>query len=235
MTPEEFQAVLTDLNTVMLGDLHSLWNEHKGLDAPEFKDLIVSTYPEVVSPHIALAGELAANWYNEAAPQLAYKATAAKLPLVEQLHASAGWAMSNTAAFDLLAGSAQRAIFSSARRTVIENSQHERGARFARYASPNACRFCQMLATRKDVYTSERAAQRAITGRRAGDKYHDHCHCIAVMVRPGHSYKPPAYVAEWTSDYKIAAGLASNESGSKNIKAVMAAYRQMDSESSPSN
>lgn len=30
-----------------------------------------------------------------------------------------------------------------------------------------------------------------------GDRYHDHCHCIAVPVRPGTSYEPPSYVHDW--------------------------------------
>ncbi|MDJ0010106.1 hypothetical protein [Gordonia alkanivorans] len=44
-------------------------------------------------------------------------------------------------------------------------------------------------------------------GRRArgnqsiGDKYHDNCHCIAVMVRPGQNYTPPSYVDKWNDEY----------------------------------
>lgn len=34
-----------------------------------------------------------------------------------------------------------------------------------------------------------------------GEKYHDHCHCIAVPVRPGGFYEPPDYVEQWQDDY----------------------------------
>lgn len=37
-----------------------------------------------------------------------------------------------------------------------------------------------------------------------GDKYHDHCHCVAVAVRPGDTYEPPPYVAQWKQEYKDA-------------------------------
>uniref|UniRef100_A0A8H2JIU0 Tox-PL domain-containing protein n=2 Tax=Mycolicibacterium mucogenicum DSM 44124 TaxID=1226753 RepID=A0A8H2JIU0_MYCMU len=37
-----------------------------------------------------------------------------------------------------------------------------------------------------------------------GDKFHDHCHCIAVPVRPGSSYQPAPYVEQWQKDYEDA-------------------------------
>lgn len=62
-------------------------------------------------------------------------------------------------------------------------------------------------------YVSARAAAKA--GKAVGDekarqtrgvqklgkKYHDHCHCIAVEVRPGQSYQPPEYVQKWEEAY----------------------------------
>ncbi|MBF6189433.1 VG15 protein [Nocardia farcinica] len=43
-------------------------------------------------------------------------------------------------------------------------------------------------------------------------KYHDHCHCIAVEVRPGQSYEPPDYVREWEKAY-VAASREAPKSG----------------------
>ncbi|GEE00191.1 hypothetical protein nbrc107696_06370 [Gordonia spumicola] len=34
-----------------------------------------------------------------------------------------------------------------------------------------------------------------------GEKYHDNCHCLSVMVRPGGSYTPPPYVDDWNEQY----------------------------------
>ncbi|WP_237082979.1 VG15 protein [Mycobacteroides abscessus] len=64
---------------------------------------------------------------------------------------------------------------------------------------------------RRSVYRSQRLAAKAgknvgdsrigaQRGTRAlGEKYHDRCHCIAVMVRPGNTYQPPAYVEQWAT------------------------------------
>lgn len=70
----------------------------------------------------------------------------------------------------------------------------------------------------RSVYRSERAAKRA--GRSVGDqlaslgtvrgtrelgaKFHDHCHCIAVPVRPGDAYMTPSYMDQWEQDYNDA-------------------------------
>lgn len=56
-------------------------------------------------------------------------------------------------------------------------------------------------------------------GRRArgnadlGSKYHDNCHCVATMIRPGQTYSPPSYVERWNDEY-IA---ASKESRDPNV------------------
>ncbi len=35
----------------------------------------------------------------------------------------------------------------------------------------------------------------------SGSRYHDHCACTAVPVRPGGSYEPAPYTARWDEDY----------------------------------
>lgn len=135
----------------------------------------------------------------------------------------------------------------------------EPGTRWARHASANACSFCRLLATRGSVYRSETSAVRVggrgkaeLTNFRAdgsrksggqakgvrvrgtqalGAKYHDNCHCIAVPVRPGGNYEPPAYVEKWQRDYVDAVGAArkagktKGEYGAIDAKAVL---REMD-------
>ncbi|MFT4125087.1 MAG: hypothetical protein QM662_02500 [Gordonia sp. (in: high G+C Gram-positive bacteria)] len=75
----------------------------------------------------------------------------------------------------------------------------------------------------RSVYASARAAARAgkhvgdtkdrrLRGNAAkGDRYHDHCHCIAIPVRAGDTYEPAPYVEQWEDDYRAArdAGLTS--------------------------
>lgn len=46
---------------------------------------------------------------------------------------------------------------------------------------------------------------RALRGTQGyGSKWHDNCHCMPVMIRPGQSYTPPPYVAQWEKDYRAA-------------------------------
>lgn len=66
---------------------------------------------------------------------------------------------------------------------------------------------------RRSFYEDAKAAERA--GRsvgdaklrrprgnqKLGDKYHDDCHCIAQMIRPGQTYTPPPYVEQWNDEY----------------------------------
>ncbi|MDQ2636592.1 MAG: hypothetical protein M3Y83_06935 [Actinomycetota bacterium] len=77
---------------------------------------------------------------------------------------------------------------------------------------------------RRATYSNARAAKKAgktvgatKTGRLRGtqdygSKYHDHCRCIAVPVRPGTRYEPPDYVDQWEDDY-IAATRAVSAAG----------------------
>lgn len=96
---------------------------------------------------------------------------------------------------------------------------------------------------RRSRYVSARAAKKAgklvgdkkvgsLRGKRKyGDKFHDHCHCTAIAVRPGHSYEPAPYVEQWEQDYVDAvkaaenAGQTKGEYGAIDLKAVV---RQMD-------
>ena len=65
-----------------------------------------------------------------------------------------------------------------------------------------------LLARRETYAIGSRKGQaktRALRGTaKYGSKWHDNCHCMPVMVRPGQSYEPPPYVAQWEKDYQKA-------------------------------
>ena len=201
MTPADLRATLVDLNTVMQSDLLALWRALDGQDVEFLREALQAELPAVVDPYLSAAGDVTADWYESQAPELAFTAAPAPLPPESQLQTTARWAagtvLTKTAVtpLDLLSGSMQRALFDESRRTVLDNVEAEPGAKWARYASANACPFCRMVATRGDVYTSESAAGGY------GSKYHDHCRCLAVAVRPGKSYDPPSYVEDWQAEY----------------------------------
>ncbi|QYB01467.1 hypothetical protein I1A62_30005 [Rhodococcus sp. USK10] len=248
------RETLGHLSLLAVQDITDLWRDASmlDLDSRSFRGVIRQGVPELIDPYAATAGDLAAAWYNEAAPELAYRATPAALPPKEQLTVSSAWALysDGKAALARLSGLAQRTIFNAQRETIVGNVRMETGARWARHASANACPFCKMMATRGAVYSTEGAAttvgserwepkrnskgQRVggDVGRRArsrgsqdpGDRYHDHCRCMAVEVRPGRSYEPPPYVEEWEQQYidAVRATPGVGEYGAIDVKAVLA-------------
>ncbi len=57
---------------------------------------------------------------------------------------------------------------------------------YARVTTGDSCAFCIMLASRGFVYASEKTATKS---KRTGDKYHQHCHCVAVPFAKADSIK----------------------------------------------
>ena len=256
MDPAELRSALVDLNALMVSDLAALWRAVDGQDVEFLRDALQAEVPGVVDPYLAAAGDITADWYEAQAPDLNYVARPAASVDEGQLQATARWAAGTVltrtpvSPLDLLAGSMQRALFNESRETIVENSEVEPGARWARHASANACEFCRMVATRGAVYASESAASRVggrgvdestNIGRRRGgrargirargnqsigDKYHDHCHCIAVPVRPGQSYNPPSYVEEWEAEYTRARQAAYGV----DAKSILSAWRKLQPE-----
>lgn len=254
----ERQQILEQLHLLAVQDITDLWRDASPLSTEEFRKVIRAAYPELLDPYQVMAADLSAEWYEEAAPELAYQAVTAPLPPAEQLSKSAAWALfaNGDAALVRLAGTAQRAVFNAQRETVLLNSNREPGATWARHASANACGFCRVLATRGEVYGSEQAAVRVVgrgkdltlSERRQraggnlprrprrlpggkqtrgnqslGDKYHDHCRCTAIEVRPTGMYEPPPYVDEWEQQYidAVRATPGAGKYGAIDIKAVV--------------
>ena len=238
----EFQGVLTQLAAAAEDKIGVLIPHLDRLDAAERRQFITDAYPTLITPYLAAAGDLTAQWYDEQPTTTrGFRAAAATLAPVGQLAISGRWALTQSNPVAALQGSSTRAVFNSSRRTVLSNVERESGARWARHASANACAFCRMLATRTGVgkgslYTSKTAAVRTGTTKRkrgkrsAGDKYHDHCHCIAVPVRPGDSYEPAPYVQQWTEDYRAAVRGASKdgEVGPRGTINTTAVVRRME-------
>lgn len=214
-SPTERQQTLADLNTLGIRDLVEVWRKALQADT-DFAALILAAFPEIASGYAGMAADLAADWYIESAPGLPYVPKTAAPPDVSVLTKSTQWALGadGDAALNRLSGTMQRAVFNGARDTTLVNVQHEKGAKFARYASANACEFCRLMAIRGAVYLSQKSGS---------FKAHDKCHCVAVEVRPGADYNPPSYISDWNSQYVKARKSA--ESGSP--KAILAAWRQL--------
>lgn len=189
--------ILDQLNVLAIQDVTELWRRSSDLDSEAFRALIIEAFPELVDPYAAAAAELGAVWYDDSAPELDYIAKPAALPAAEMLSSSAEWALgaSGDLALGRLAGAAQRSVWNANRRTIVENSRTEAGARWARAVSGDACAFCAMLSTRGAAYRSESTAD---------FRSHDHCRCQAKEVRPGQTFTPAAHVARYEDAYRKA-------------------------------
>jgi hypothetical protein len=219
-------------------EIGKLWAQANVMSPAEFLVYAEEAYPEIMSAHLAVAAELAATWYEESPGDESFAAVPAELPPVEQLQASLRWALSTPESEKNLDGSATRMFHDSARRTIVSNAKRE-GGLWAREAEPDACRFCQMLATRGAVYASDKSALNHSTGPRRSrktlappkhtdDAYHDHCRCTAVMVRPGGSYTPPKYTEAYDRDYRVVIRALDKAKLPHTVGNVMRAYREMD-------
>lgn len=214
-SPTERQQTLADLNTLGIRDLVEVWRKASAADT-DFAALILAAFPEIASGYAGMAADLAADWYIESAPDLPYTPITAPPADVSVLTKSTQWALGadGDEALNRMAGTMQRAVFDGARDTTLVNVQHEKGAKFARYASANACEFCRLMAIRGAVYLSQQSGS---------FKAHDKCHCVAVEVRPGADYDPPSYISDWDDQYTKARRAAT----SRDPKAILAAWRQI--------
>ncbi|KZF00877.1 hypothetical protein A2J03_09840 [Rhodococcus sp. EPR-157] len=238
MTPDEQRSVLDDLNLSATQNISELWRNASmmDLDSSQFRNVMIQDVPQIIEAYAAGAADLATVWYEDAAPGLLryWPMPAAPAP-TEQLEASTSWALraNGEAALTRIAGFTSRAIFGSARRTIVENAEKEPGAAWARHAQAGSCAFCRMLATRAEVYASKESAtvlgvyQRGRGTRGASEKYHDHCRCTAVPVRPGQVYTPPDYAEQWDEQYKEAVR-ATSGGGRIDVNAVLAKMDELE-------
>lgn len=218
------QTLLTDLSTLTVSQLVALFRQYQ--NTPNFPQLLKSALPQIVLPHAHAAATVTAQWYNELNPTSSFTATPTVTLPADQLDKTVNWALhapGTATPLDRLAGSTKRMVFDASRDTVTGNAAKQR-IKYARYASANACAFCQLLAARGAVYKSEDSAG-------VGHKFHDHDRCVVVAVPEGQTYTPPDYVDQWSQDYKNAvkatkaAGQTKGKHGAIDFKAVLAHMR----------
>lgn len=214
-SPTERQSVLADLATLGIRDLVEVWRK-ASQTATDFAALILAAFPEIASGYAGMAADLAADWYTEADPSLSYVPTTAAPPDASMLTQSTQWALGadGDEALNRMSGTMQRAVFNGARDTTLGNVKQEKGAKWARYASANACEFCRLMAIRGAVFLSQKSGS---------FKAHDKCHCVAVEVRPGANYEPPSYISDWDDQYTQ----ARSDAKSHSAKDILAAWRQL--------
>jgi hypothetical protein len=155
------QTVLSSLGVLTVSQLVDLFNTYSA--EPGFVGILQGAVPEIVGQHAQAAATVAAQWYDELAPEKPFQATAVTDLAPERVTKSIGWALNapgDARPLDRLAGSAKRMVYDAARDTITENAAQE-NIGWARYAQPDACAFCRVLATRSgdNLYMSEHSAQ----------------------------------------------------------------------------
>ena len=188
-----FQRLVITLSGQAAIAVTNLWNQYQLADPETRWSALQEAFPIVVDPFLSASAVLSTEWYRSLNPESTFPVEVAPISPPAALSANATWALTQLNPLQSLVGSVDRQVFSASRETLVSNAERE-GVRFARYASANACAWCRVLATREAVY---RSAANAVKG-------HDNCHCMAVPVRDGDTYTPPAYTAQWLEEYNTA-------------------------------
>lgn len=176
--PTEIQRILAGLTAAALKDAITLLTRSGDrLDRREALRLITDAFPELMTPFVSIAGDLAAEIYRELPGGVAgFMPVTADLPPVEQLGANGRYALLS-GSDPVVEGVVTRIVNDGFRNTTFANLAAEYGdpvivdepfdvlgTLWARHASANACGFCRMNATKGPVYRSKESALR-VTGR----------------------------------------------------------------------
>ena len=162
-------------------------------------------------------------------------------PPTDQLQRSLGWATRDLtdgavdldAALTRTEGAAERITLAGGRDTIVGAAKADpKCTGWVRIASPDACAFCAMLATRLEsprgrggAYLSE---QTALFRGNSGDSYHDHCRCTAQAVFQGQEFRPDANARAWQQLYNESTADVSGGDKLTAFRAALAAQRGQD-------
>lgn len=200
MAPDVELVRSTLENVIRLADrdLTRVWGQVVQQDAAAVRDALTPALQDITSTYGDIAATVAADAYDEmrlaAGVGGSFTAEPATLPGPARLESLARWgvgplfsAAPDTAlALSLISGGVQRIVADAHRDTVaLSVARDPANATWSRRTKPDACDFCTMLAGRGKVYTSRDSALIVGTGRirgtrKQGEKYHDHCYCLAV-------------------------------------------------------
>lgn len=150
--------------------------------------------PGLILTYGETAAVVAAEWYDDARSAASasgrFSATPARLAPVGA-DALIGWAAKTATSFptmlSLIEGGTRKRVNNGARLTVTRNAIRDpRADGWQRYARPDGCTFCKMLAGRTVLYRSESTAEFSA---------HDFCNCQAAVAftgtpRPVKPYTP---------------------------------------------
>lgn len=218
---EAHRAAIADVETLAIAALVDGWAAvplEADAGAPVVRDLL----GDLTATYQPIGASLGADWYEDLRDQAGvpgtYTATLPPAVPTEAVSATASWAAAGLKADSAKAladasAALQRWVAIGDREAISLNAERDpQTARWARYASSNACAFCALMATRGPVYRSQATAE---------DRYHSHCRCIAVPVWNRDDYEEAPYVGQWRDAYYDATDRLDSASDTKAILADM--------------
>jgi hypothetical protein len=222
------RRVLETLGANVAVDLAGLWSAVSGIGDEQLITELQALLPTMVEPYVVAAADYTAQWYDDLAPGEPYVAAVPDAAGLiggvidpERMDASVSWAVhtgtAQSPAASRLAGSLNRMVHDASRKVVEHNAVRER-VRYLRHAAPGACPWCRLMAIRGPVFKS---AVNAIKG-------HDSCHCVAVPVRKGTKFVPPAHYAAWEKQYMDTTATLKAEGKAVSLANVLDTFRAAD-------
>lgn len=221
---------IDSITTLAISELVAVWPTLALDDAAELQAQMVTLLPLIGNEYADALGASSADWYEDlrwdaVGASRPFTARIADVPEDGQYRALIGWALqplinedNPTATLSRLSGGAQRLIRQTERQTIIENANTDPlTVKHARTASPGACAFCAMLASRGGVYNDESVRFRA----------HDNCRCMSVPVFPEETLERPTFYADWDAAYEQARNKVRAETGKADTKAILAEMRRI--------
>lgn len=252
------KAALDNLNRLAANDLLTVWNAAQRLPPLEAREYMLQALEVILETYGASAADISADWWNTMMVDPTMLAKPVQAWEQDVLKTKTRWGTSKIlqgageSAYLQMAGVVQQAIFGAQRNTVRVNAAAQKVG-YARYARPDACAFCRILASRGAVYGSKAAAlyvgastvrkhysdgksrgYRIKAGRvrgaqAAGEKFHDHCRCVAAPAMGHLDMNFPDYQERFEKEYYEAVELlrSSGDDGPLSLKNVTAAMRQL--------
>lgn len=218
---EEHRLAVQGVATLAVAELVTAWPSLPLDDPRQLANDLADVMAELYGDFSLMTAALAADFYDElrgaAGVSEPFAASIAPDLPVAQLESSASWAAGGawTDADKALrdsAASLDRMVTARDRETTMLNVEADPSEpRYARFAQPDACAFCALLASRGAVYWSEESATFAGATRderrqreTEGDKYHDWCGCEPVAVWKSSGFELPEYATPWVDAYDAA-------------------------------
>lgn len=192
----QFQAADSNLDDLTVDRLADLLSALSVTNPGEFQAAALDVLPALVAELADVSAVIGAEMYELAREQAeargSFTVDLADPPPVEQVEATARWALSPMFNPEGLLGASElaalvtdrlnagipRLVREGGRRTVTENTDRDPARpRYQRFLSARSkhCDFCQMLAGRGAVYHTKDTAG-------VGKHWHDRCHCYVDLV-----------------------------------------------------